>query len=374
MAYNLPALNWLAKKNPDAALAVFHRLRDESCNFGAESNPGDLDPRDRSSDDMETHVVPDEPVISETMAEPVQDGPDEVWPEMLHEVKPDIHGMLRSAGGVALPWSGVRWRNRRSGKVRWIGEPWAYLWCCLPHTPERHVVTTGGLTFYTRPEARRGLQGGMLVSYIDDSGEVQRPAYKASKPRGGKRPFRENPQGYLNLPAAIPCPFTVEGIRTPMSGEPALMPMLNPLGRRAPDASLDICGQIDADGRFGVVEGRALLQSLGVDGAVPFEELPFPATRCSSAIAKGAQFVGGISGRSQTASSGTIGRVQEPVKVEARVAVVLDEVAARGTLESIGIRLGYRGGYADRAGGKALLAAGVALIAANDDSRKRVAA
>lgn len=373
-APNLPALNWLAKRDPEAALAIFHRIRDESCRYGVDAEP-DFDPHQRDPDDAETHDAPDELLTLETLAEPIHDGPDEVHLDMLHEVKPDIHVMLRSAGGWATPWCGERWRNKRTGRVFWRGEPWAYVWTRQPDFPEQHVVTIGGLTFYNRPETRRGREGGLLLSYVDDSGKVRRPAYRASKPRGGKRPLRHNPQGYLNLPAAIPCPLTVGGLRTPMSGEPVLMPMLTPQHRRAPGAFMDWqTGKIDEEGRYGVEEGRALLRSFGVDGSVPFEDLPFPATRGQTAIAKGAQFVGGISGRSQTASTGTIGKVEEAPPLDQKTAIVLEEVAARGSLEKIGLKLGYRGGYADRAGKRALLEAGKTLVAMNENNEKKIAA
>lgn len=372
-APNLRALNWLAKRDPEAALAIFHRLRDESCRYGVDAEPA-FDPRGRNPDDAEAHDAPDELLTSETMAEPVYDGPDDAHLDMLHEVKPDIHVMLRSAGGWATPWCGERWRNKRTGRVFWRGEPWAYVWTRQPDFPERHVVKIGGLTFYHRPEVRRGLPGGLMLSYVDDSGKVQRPAYRASKPRGGKRPLRHDPQGYLNLPAAIMCPLTVDGLRTPMSGEPALMPMLTPMMRRAPGKAFDIAGQLDRVGRYGVEEGRALLRSFGIDGSVPFEDLPIPATKCPSAIAKGAQFIGGISGRSQTASTGTIGKVEELPPLDQKTAMVLEEVAARGSLEKIGLKLGYRGGYADRAGKRALLEAGKTLVAKNENNEKKIAA
>lgn len=97
-----PALYQLAKRDPDAALAVLHRLRDASCMHG-------IDDTDQPSgnDDIETHVAPDEPISMGEMAKPAQDGPDETWPEMLHEIGPaNIHVLLRSAGGIAWPHIG----------------------------------------------------------------------------------------------------------------------------------------------------------------------------------------------------------------------------------------------------------------------------
>ncbi|RWA64403.1 hypothetical protein [Mesorhizobium sp.] len=374
-----PALNWLAKKDPDAALAMFHRLRDEACGYGAEAGEAYLDPRDRNPDDAETHVAPDQPLTNETMAEPVQDGPDEWWPEMLHEIKPDLHEMLRSAGGVAWPWCGER--IKRKGQTTWIGEPWRYFYCLLPLLPPdtKHIVELGGLTFYTRATSptqptRRGKPGGMLLSYVDDTGTQRRPAYKASKPRGGKRPHREDPAGYLALPSTVARPSTVEGLRKSISDEPALMPMLTPQTRREPRWSLDIHGQVDTLGRYGVAEARSLIEKLGIDGSVPFERLPHAALRCPTVVAKGARFIGGISSHCQTASVATIGKAEEPARLDAHTEQVLGEVAARGTLESLGNALGYRGGYADRAGKKALLEAGRVLVAVNDNASKKAAA
>lgn len=351
MTQTLPALNWLIKHDPEAALAVFHRLRDEHYTHGPE--PMATTTYEVSPDDVETHEAPEIEVTSDTMSAPVQDGPDERWPEMLHEVKPDLHEMLRSAGGTAWPWSGVRWKRR--GKITWDGEPWAYEFPNHTSSIGRHMVTLGGLTFYTRPGARAGFDGGMLLSYIDDAGRTQRPFLKANKPRGGKRPHRDDPAGYLDLPGAAASPLHAEHLHRPMSGEPALAPMYDP--------------------QAGVEEARSVLQTHGIDGSVPFDQLPFPAKRLPDAIAKNARFVGGMSGRSQTASSGTAGKWEPVEPLKGVTAQVIKEVANRGTLESIGIKLGYRGGYADRAGKKALLNAGQELVAANQNtSPKKVAA
>lgn len=354
MTRTLPALTWLIKHDPDAALAVFHRLRDEHYSWGPEPQPTGREPLERNADDVETHDAPEAELTSESMSEPTQDGPDETWPEMLHEVKPDIHAILRSAGGIAWPWCGVR--RKRDGKVRWVGEPWAYQYQARPVSTGRHLVSLGGLTFYTKPNARRGIEGGMLLEYVDDAGCTQRPILKANKPRGGKRPHRDNPAGYLALPGVVESPLAAAHHHRPFSNEPVLGPMLDP--------------------QAGTEEARAILREHGVDGRVPFDRLPFPAKKLPDAIAKNARFIGGMSGRCQTASPGTVGRWEPADPISAATAGVVEEVAARGTLQSIGIKLGYRGGYADRAGGKALLAAGRALVAANQNllPEKKIAA
>jgi hypothetical protein len=190
----------------------------------------------------------------------------------------------------------------------------------------------------------------MLLSYVDDAGCVQRPVLKANKPRGGKRPHREDPAGYLALPGAVASPLTATGWHRPLSGEPALAPMYDP--------------------QAGVEAARAFLREHGVDGSVSFDQLPFPATKLPDAIARNARFIGGMSGRCQTASSATFGNGEPSEPISATAGKVVDEVGSRGTLQSIGIKLGYRGGYADRAGKKALLAAGRELVAANQNGRQ----
>lgn len=346
MTYTYPALSWLIKHDPEAALAVFHRLRDEYYSYGIEPQASGHDPRDRNADDAETHDAPDKELTGETMSEPAQDGPDEIWPEMLHEMKPDLHEMLRSAGGIAWPWCGVR--KKRRGKITWPGEPWAYTFPDKPALAVKHMVSLGGLTFYTRPNARRGFDGGMLLSYMDDAGQFQKPALKATKPRGGKRPHRDNPAGYLALPGAVASPLTATGLQRPLSGESALAPMFDP--------------------QAGTQEARAILRELGVDGSVSFDRLPFPAKKLTDGIARNARFIGGMSGRCQTASHGTIGNWEPAEPLAGVSAQVVEEVANRGTLASIGIKLGYRGGYVDRAGKRALLAAGKSLVAANQNN------
>jgi len=367
MTYNLPAVRWLAKKDPEAALAVLQRIRDETCNYGAEAVPAYLDPRDRSADDAETHDVPDKLLTSETMTESVSDGPDEVFPEMLHEEQPSERDIGRALGWIEWPFTG------RSAPIGWcmpcpccgrIGLPEPKM---NPVAVTGNVIEVGSLTYYALPEARRGKPGGMLLRWVDRGGKIRHPSHKASKPRGGKRPYRLDPWGYLAVKPTTPAPMDSQPLQPAFSGEPVLMPMYTPLLRKAPDA-------YDHRGRYGVEEAHADLRAMGIDGSVPFERLPFPATKCPTGIAKDARFIGGISGRSQTASSSVIGKVEESPKVEARVEGILDEVASRGTLESIGVRLGYRGGYADRAGGKALLEAGKAILAANDNNRQKIAA
>jgi hypothetical protein len=128
-----------------------------------------------------------------------------------------------------------------------------------------------------------------------------------------------------------------------MSGEPALVDMYTP--------------------QAGTEKAREELAEAYAAGNLP------PVTKCPTVIAKGARFLAGISRAKQTASV-SAPSWQDPAMP---LSPVLDEVAARGTLESIGIRVGFKGGYADRAGKKALLAAGREL-ASNNNGKKKIAA
>lgn len=362
----LPALRWLAKHDADAALAVWHAIRDAECAY-VDCSPRQ-DSRDANADDAETHIIPDVPLTSETMAEPTRDGPDETWPEMLHEIRPSVDDMLSSIGWIEWPWCGQRDRKGRYKRT----EPLGYVMrapsgrvvpadgATLEPDIDGDTITLGGLTFYVRPATRRGREGGLLVSYVDSDGRPRKPSYRAAKPRGGKRPLRTVAAAaeYLDLKPTPPSPMAAEGLRRPLSEEPALMPLYTPLLRKKPDA-------LDSRGRFGVEEGRALLRRLEEAGGLP------PVTICPPAIARGARFMGGLVAANGVAIPPAPN--WEPREVKPLPAV-LEEVGARGTLADIGVRLGYRGGYADRAGGKALLKAGRALVAANDNAERKIAA
>jgi hypothetical protein len=207
-----------------------------------------------------------------------------------------------------------------------------------------------------------------MISYTDADGRECRPEIAANKPRGGKKPHRVDPAGYLALPAVSPSPLEASHYHRPMSGATAINDMYDPLPRQEPSDK-------DKAGRFGVEEARAVLQALGVDGGVPFDKLPFPAKKLPDTIAKNARFIGGMSGRCQTASAATVGKWESAEPISSKAEIVIEEVASRSTLQKIGIKLGYRGGYADRAGKKALLAAGRELVAANQNGQqKKVAA
>ncbi|RWO20679.1 hypothetical protein [Mesorhizobium sp.] len=158
-----------------------------------------------------------------------------------------------------------------------------------------------------------------------------------------------NPALYVfRTGATTPSPLHAESYQRPFSGEPALAPMYDP--------------------QRGVEANRSVLRKYGVDGSVSFEDLPFPATKCPTAIAKGAEFLGGIAQSSGTASSGAI-MWEAPEAKTGEARKVIEEVAAGGNLKEIGLRLGFSEGYADRAAKKLLVEAAEILCAANDNKK-----
>lgn len=322
------SLLWLIRHDPEAALAVFLRLRAQYQNMGS------------SCDDQI----------------------EEFHSEALHEVIPGMNQLLRLAGGIAWPWSGTRYN--RDGKTRWYGEPYRYEFPLTQELLGDDLIRLGRLTYFVRPGALHPPETGMLASYIDDHGTERRPKFSANKPRGGRRVRRPSAAGYLALTPAIASPLRAEPYMRPFSGERVIGDMYDPLPRIEPDAH-------DRIGRYGVQEARTLLKRLGVDGCVHFDQLPITGQLCPTVAARGAQFLGGMSGRCQTASFAAR-NWDEPAAVP--LSPVLEVVAERGSLKDIGTRLGYRGGYSDRAGKKALLAAGRELIGANENISRNAAA
>jgi len=194
-------------------------------------------------------------------------------------------------------------------------------------------------------------KGNELVEYgLTKKGRKLKPRDRISS-RGDEPGKERNPGGYIfGLKGAVRSPMHSESYQRPFSGLPALVPMYDP--------------------QKGVESSRAELQRFGVDGSVAFEDLPFPATKYPPAIAKGADFLGGVVQSSGTSSKGALmWEAPEIKKGEAKR--VIEEVAARGTLQSIGeIVCGNA-----EAGKEALLNAARILVAANENKiqKKRAA-
>lgn len=369
-----PAIQWLGRQEdgPALARAVLVEIGDATVSAPGAATPSYLDPREPCADDTETHAVPDQPVSVTTMADTAQDGPDEVWPETLHEISPSERDTCR-----ALGW--IEWPNSRLARSEPIG--WCMRCSCGRMAPtdgsllrpefdgEEKRATLAGMTFSFHAEVFRPA-GGTMVLFTDRKGRERQPAYRASKPRGGKRPHRTESavRAYLDTKPCHPSPMQVSGLQRAMSDEPAIPPMYDPLMREAPTAK-------NPFGRFGVEEARAVLRDHGIDGSVSFEKLPFPATRGDSKIAKGARFIGGIKGRKLTASvPAPSWQIHDPKSLPP----ALEIAASRGTLADIGEAVRDKSKPApvrlDRLGKRVLLAEARALVAANDNISKKLAA
>ncbi|MDE3810428.1 hypothetical protein I7I49_09055 [Sinorhizobium meliloti] len=209
-------------------------------------------------------------------------------------------------------------------------------------------------------------------------GSSLRPIERPRGAKGSSNPARSDAAvwAYLKLPGAVASPLTAKPYTKPLSGEPAIGDFYAPLPREAPSAK-------DKHGRFGVKEGRAMLQELGVDGSVPFDQLPLPATRCPDGLVSGPQWVGGVKkpkplGEISTAA----GREPEFVRqVEVlgyvdhlrhhlgRHALVLDMAITDATAKEIGVAMGQAPAYAEKRGPSLIDAAIDALIDLDETAR-----
>jgi len=160
-----------------------------------------------------------------------------------------------------------------------------------------------------------------------------------------------SPSFYLSRRPTTPSPMAADHYHRPMSGEPALSSMYDP--------------------QPGVEAARALLVSLGVDGGTPASRMPVPVTVCPTAVADGAGFLGGVSSPSGNSSSGAI-MWDVPHVPQSNAADVIEEVAARGTLKSIGLRLGHNEGSAIEAGKAALIGIAEILLSVKNGKKLRL--
>ncbi|MDX0485286.1 hypothetical protein GOC76_13705 [Sinorhizobium medicae] len=213
-------------------------------------------------------------------------------------------------------------------------------------------------------------------------GSSLRPVERARGPKGGASPGRSDAPvwAYLKLRGAVASPLTAKPYLKPLSGEPAIGDFYAPLPREAPSAK-------DKHGRFGVKEGRAMLQELGVDGSIPFERLPLPATRCEDGLVSGPQWVGGVKRPKPTGEiSAAAGREPEFVRqVEildyvdhlrrhlGRHALVLDMAITDATAKEIGVAMGQGPAYAEKRGPSLIDAAIDALIDIDETARVETA-
>ncbi|MQX34443.1 hypothetical protein GHJ90_31690 [Sinorhizobium meliloti] len=209
-------------------------------------------------------------------------------------------------------------------------------------------------------------------------GSSLRPVERPRGAKGGSKSARSDSAiwSYLMMPGAVASPLTAKPYSKPLSGEPAIGDFYPPLPREEPSAK-------DKHGRFGVKEARDLLCSLGVDGSVPFDRLPVPATRCPDGLVSGPQWVGGVKKPKPTGEiSAAAGREPEFVRqVEVldyvnhlrrhlgRHAFVLDMAITDATAKEIGVAMGQAPTYAERRGPTLIDAAIDALINLDETAR-----
>lgn len=198
-------------------------------------------------------------------------------------------------------------------------------------------------------------KGNELVEY----GQTKKGTKLRPRDRTISREDAPGNQRDLNLyvfrtNATTPSPMDVEPYRTPISDESALFPMYAPLD--------------------GVEEARSELVAHGVDGSIPFDGLPSPATRCPTAIANGSVFLGGVVGSSGNASSCAVDMGDLPDAPKGEAWQVVEAVASGATLTEIGKRMGIKGARVDRQAKAVLVEAAQSLAPANDNANKKLAA
>ncbi|WP_457583113.1 hypothetical protein [Ensifer canadensis] len=223
---------------------------------------------------------------------------------------------------------------------------------------------------------------GKLIEWGETGkGGSLRPVERPRGAKGSGNPARQDSAiwAYLKLPGAVASPLTAKPYSKPLSGERAIGDMYAPLPREEPNAK-------GKHGRFGVKEGRELLQTLGVDGTVPFDHLPVPATRCPDVLVSGPQWVGGVKQPKPLGEiSAAAGREPDFIRqVEAmnyveclrgrlgRHALVLDMAIGDATAKAIGVEMGMSPSYAEKQGSSLIDAAIDALIGLDETARVEI--
>ncbi|MGO8172682.1 hypothetical protein ACC764_19495 [Rhizobium ruizarguesonis] len=219
---------------------------------------------------------------------------------------------------------------------------------------------------------------GKLIQWGETrKGSALKPVERTRGVKGGADPSRSESAiwAYLELQGAV-SPLTARPYVKPLSAEPAIHGCYDPLPREAPSVK-DRCG------RFGVEEARELLRELGIDGSVPFDRLPSPATRCENALVVGPQWIGGVKHPKPLGEiSSSAGREPEVVRqiettsyldyLRRRLnqhATVLDLAITDASAKSIGMAMGQAPAYAEKRGPALIDAAIDALIAIDEMAR-----
>lgn len=193
------------------------------------------------------------------------------------------------------------------------------------------------------------LNGRLMEWGVTKKGKKLKPTDRSRSTEKKTASKERSPIFYLATKPTTPSPLHAAHFHRPMSGDPALPPMYDPLP--------------------GVEAARKTLSEFGVDGKVTASDLPVRVTLCPEAVAEGAHFFGGVCSPSGNSSSGAV-MWEAPEDRKSDASAVIEEVAARGTLKSIGERLGYDDAAAISAGKAALidLAETLTLISGNKKS------
>ncbi|KUL93928.1 hypothetical protein DK26_19465 [Bosea sp. WAO] len=218
------------------------------------------------------------------------------------------------------------------------------------HRDDPVIARCGTVVLDLIPGQERPIDTGFIVEYGRTSkGRPSRPSCRMNGDRGPAKPKRSHAAvwAYLRLPASDPA---AKGWTRPCM----------PLG--AVTGGLHGLPRSKSANRFGVAEGRALLQRLGVDGSVPFDIARLQARRFAvhhrPAIARGAEFGGVTQAHNADKSLPVPMPVRDPRdELKTETVAVLEIALSGGTLEDIGRHLGAPASTAARHGKPALLAA-----------------
>ncbi|RWD17016.1 MAG: hypothetical protein EOS75_03815 [Mesorhizobium sp.] len=266
--------------------------------------------------------------------------------DLAREVRPSVPELLK-----AIDWTVTgkeRWHHTRR-MVQTFAVPDVEVEPNFGLGDEKHIIRLGNLAFNFDPARRR--QPGLLVEYgITAKGKPLRPVDRTRAQKGAKPAKRSAAAiaAYLKRPAAIPSPMAAEGVHKPMCGQRGA-------GMYAPLA--------------GVEAARADLVKAGVDGSVPIEELPFPATRCPDYTVPGPQWKGGVSAIKGSGGEGfttapDIGQHATEMEIARTAdlailrqalgehAAVLDMAVTDSTAEEIAVAVGYAQSSAKKYGAK----------------------
>ncbi|MGO7185304.1 hypothetical protein ACCT14_33010 [Rhizobium brockwellii] len=289
---------------------------------------------------------------------------DNLDPELTIEIRPSEGELLTAIGWEVV--DSERWYE--TGDM-------VNIYQSKPSTETRQTNRNGGTD--TAIGALLFRDGKLIQWGETRKGAALKPVERTRGIKGGSDPSRSESAilSYLELQGAV-SPLTARPYAKPLSAAPAIPGYYDPLPRQEPNTK-------DRHGRYGVQEARDVLRGLGVDGSVPFDRLPVPATRCEDGLVAGDQWVGGVKKPKPLGEiSSAAGREPEFVRhVESNSyvdylrrrlrehATVLDLAITDASAKSIGMAMGQAPAYAEKRGPALIDAAIDALIAIDETAR-----